>query len=93
MPVPSGAIQGSAIGGTLFSLFINNLSAVIKYCQKWLFIDDLNFVGDASTREVCTLIQLDLDSIYEGSEKYFMPLSFRKYVEFVLKPVLIASQL
>ena len=48
MPVPSGTIQGSAIGRTLFCIFINNLSAVIKYCQKWLFIDDLKLVGDAS---------------------------------------------
>ena len=73
MPVPSGTIQGSVIGGTLFCIFINDLSAVIKYCHKWLFIDDLKLVFDANTRKTCALIQLDLNAICEWSGKISSP--------------------
>ena len=67
IPVPSGTIQGSTMRGTLFCIFTNDLiaAAVIKYCQSWLFIDDLKLVSDASTLESCALIQLDLGAICE----------------------------
>ncbi len=69
MPVYSGKIQGSAIGGTLFCIFISDLTAVIIYCQSWLINGDFKLVDDASTLESCALIQLDLDAICEWSEK------------------------
>ena len=76
--VPSGTIQSSAIGGTLFTIFINDLCGAIKHCDKWLFVDDLKLAGDASTPEKCALIQYDLDAINEWSERNQMPISIPK---------------
>ena len=42
--VPLGTIQGSAIGGTLFCMFVNDLCDMIRYCNKWLSADDVKMV-------------------------------------------------
>ena len=49
----------------LFYIFVNDLSAFIKYCQNCLLIDDLKVVGNSSSREACALIQFDLDAMCE----------------------------
>ena len=76
--VSSGTIQGSAIGRILFCMFINDLCDVIKYCHKWLYVDDVKMVDDTSTQTAYVHVQLDLDVISKWSEENLLPISILK---------------
>ena len=67
--IPSETIQRWAIGGTLFCMFINDLCNVIRHCHKWLYVDNIKMMGDASKQTACTHVQIDLDAISKLSEE------------------------
>ena len=42
---------------------------VIRPSHKWLHVDDVKMVYDASTQAACAHVQLDLDAISKWSEE------------------------
>ena len=69
IPVPSGVVQGSSVGVTLFLIFINDLPLCVKFSKLYLFADDPKLFHSISSPEDVCLPQSDLDSIYQWSSK------------------------
>ena len=63
MDVPSGVIQGSAIGPCVFTVFINDLCKVIRHARPSLFADNFKMVGDVSTPEDRSLMKSDVQAV------------------------------
>nr|AAZ15237.1 reverse transcriptase [Aedes aegypti] len=66
LPVSSGVPQGSVLGPILFSLYINDLPNVVKYCSLHLFADDVQLYLDCtkkSIEEITRLVNFDLEAI------------------------------
>lgn len=74
----SGVPQGSVLGPVLFSLFINDLPCVLKFCKIHLFADDVQIYlcsNNVSITELARLINLDLQNIFQWSERNLLPLN------------------
>ena len=67
----SSVPQGSVLGPTLFTIYINDIYESIKHCQFLQFADDLKVYQaiDADFGN-CNLIQNDLDNILKWSVKW-----------------------
>lgn len=79
--VSSGVPQGSVLGPILFSLYINDLPSVIKYCSIHLFADDVQLYFDCKKYDAETIacfINEDLESIRKWSELNSLKLNARK---------------
>lgn len=80
--IKSGVPQGSVLGPLLFSLFINDLPMVLKYCSVHLFADDVQIYFCAqeyiSADEVSRKINLDLEQILRWSQRNLMPINSSK---------------
>ena len=59
LPVRSGVIQGSILGPTFFSIFINNVESCLEYCKIIKYADDLRvFLSSPRTNaDILTLRQ------------------------------------
>ena len=78
--VTSGVEQGSCIGPTLFSIFINDLCKVIKHAKSSLFADDLKISEDVSTPECREFLKQDVSAVYDWSVANKLPISIAKCV-------------
>ena len=78
IPVLSGVVQGSSVGVTLFLIFINDLPLCIKLSKLYLFADDPKLSHSISFPEDVCLLQSDLDSIYQLSSKWKLPVNATK---------------
>lgn len=70
LPVHSGVPQGSVLGPILFSLYINDLPSVVKYCSLHLFADDVQMYLDCTNKtiqEITSMINTDLEAIRSWS--------------------------
>lgn len=75
--VTSGVPQGSVIGPLLFNLFINGLPKLIKSMSK-LYADDSKILGKSDTAAERDIIQSDLNSIVEWTDRALLRLNFQK---------------
>ena len=78
MDVPSGVIQGSAIGPCMFAVFINDLCKVIQHARPSLFAGDFKMVGDICTPENHSLMKSDVQAAGVWSADKKLPISLEK---------------
>lgn len=77
----SGVPQGSILGPLVFSLFINDLSSILRNCTVHMFADDvqINFYSlDLSLQSMANLINDDLTRILAWSESNLLPINSSK---------------
>ena len=67
--VLSGIPQGSVLGPILFVIYINDLPDTLKGHVK-MFADDTNVFSHIRDIEDCTVLQQDLDSLSDWSERW-----------------------
>lgn len=85
----SGVPQGSHLGPVLFSLFIDDITAVIKHCKFSLFADDLKIYAKIHSLTDSTLIQHDLNRLQCWCEVNHMVINPKKcfFIKFTKKRV------
>lgn len=76
--VLSGVPQGSHLGPILFSLFINDLPNVIKFCNLLMYADDVKIFLTYKDKSDCNFLQMDLDSFYDWCNLNLMELNMKK---------------
>lgn len=98
--ISSGVPQGSILGPILFSMYINDLPEVLKYCKLHIFADDVQlYFGclDDSATIISQKINEDLANIHAWSTENRLSLNADKtsalflshsYSNIVLKPLL-----
>ena len=66
-------------GNTVLHVYKRSVQAyVIGHYHKWLYVDDVNLVGDTGTLTAGAHVQLDLDAINKWSEENLLPMTFPK---------------
>ena len=69
--VISGVPQGSVIAALLFVIYINDLPENIR-SHLFLFADDCKFFREIATQEDIDIMQADLDTLFEWSQKWLL---------------------
>lgn len=76
--VHSGVPQGSHLGPLLFTLFINDLPSIIKFCYILMYADDVKIFVTYNLPSVADLMQSDLNNFYWWCEVNLMQLNLKK---------------
>jgi hypothetical protein len=76
--VLSGASQESTINPLLFNIFVNDLSAIIKYSTLLLFADDLKIYRNIKSVRDCKALQADIYSVQHWCAENHMKLNTQK---------------
>lgn len=79
--IASGVPQGSVLGPILFSMFINDLPSVLKFCKIHLFADDVQiyfYATDLSVSQMAHLVNIDMSKVHEWSIRNLLPLNASK---------------
>ena len=74
-PVTSGIPQGSVLGPTLFTLFVNDMPQQVSGCIK-LFADDTKLYRRVSGKDGA--LQTDIDALVTWSKKWLLPFNENK---------------
>lgn len=68
----SGVPQGSVLGPLLFSMFINDLPRILKFCKIHMFADDVQLYicsNNLDVHDMANLVNSDLSRLLKWSEK------------------------
>ena len=76
--VLSGVLQGTVLGPTLFSIYINDLPESILHSSIKLFADDCIIYKAIHTPEDADKLQEDLYALQEWQQKWLMRLNVTK---------------
>lgn len=74
----SGLPHGSILGPLLFTMFINDLPSVLKYCHIHLFADDVQIYITStalSSDELAAMLNEDLSRVLEWSTSNLLPVN------------------
>ena len=74
-PVTSGIPQGSVLGPTLFTLFVNDMPQQVSSCVK-LFADDTKLYRPVTNGS--TELQADIDALVKWSKEWLLPFNSTK---------------
>ena len=74
-PVTSGIPQGSVLGPTLFTLFVNGMPQQVSSCVK-LFADDTKLYRRVTNGS--TELQADIDALVKWSKEWLLPFNSTK---------------
>ena len=74
-PVTSGIPQGSVLGPTLFTLFVNDMPQQVSSCVK-LFADDTKLYRRVTNGS--TELQADIDALVKWSKEWLLPFNSTK---------------
>lgn len=91
--VTSGVPQGSHVGPVLFNIFVNDLVAVLKYSECFMYADDLKFCRITESDLDIVLLQRDIDLLANWCDENGMTLNVNKcyHVKFTRKTKFIQS--
>lgn len=81
LPISSGVPQGSILGPILFSLYINDLPNVVKYCKIQIFADDVQLYiecGHIDVDNIAIKINADLKNVFDWARKNNLTLNVNK---------------
>ena len=83
LPVPSGVIQGSVLGPTLFTIFVNEIDKCLKHCNILKYADDMRIFLSSSkdALNICLLerrIQEDIDALVQWATESKMSFNLDK---------------
>lgn len=76
--VTSGVPQGSHLGPLLFTLFINDLPEAVKFSNVLMYADDVKIFLSFDKFSDHTLLQNDLNCLYNWCKQNLMQLNFNK---------------
>ena len=85
--VISGVPQGTILGPILFLLYVNDLPDVVCSTAK-LFADDCKIYRNIFEEEDCDILQSDLDSLSEWSQKWLLFYNTNKCVVLRIRAVI-----
>ena len=78
--VKSGIPQGSVLGPTLFVIFINDMSNIVRsVCVCLLFADDAMIFRSIKTSSDNNILQEDLDAVINWSTRWQLPFNETKF--------------
>ena len=86
IPVKSGVPQGSVLGPILFTMFVNDLRSVVS-SPMYMFADDTKIFRVIRTSEDYSLLQHDLDLLYEWSIHWQLKFNILKCKHMHLGPM------
>ena len=78
--VPSGIVQGSCVGLCFFTLFIKEISKVLRHARSSFFADDFKMIGDVSTTKYPELMQAEVQAVADWSAANKLPINLDKSV-------------
>lgn len=81
LPISSGVPQGSVLGPILFSLYVNDLPNILKYCRIHLYADDVQLYfncSDLNVADITMRVNEDLDRIAQWSATNRLSLNVNK---------------
>lgn len=79
--VSSGVPQGSILGPILFSLYVNDLPNVLKYCKIEIFADDVQLYYEFTSSDaenITNNINADLKNVFNWTMKHNLRLNVNK---------------
>ncbi|CAH8648541.1 unnamed protein product [Dicrocoelium dendriticum] len=79
--VPSGVVQGSVLGPTLFLIYINDLCKILQHGRSFIFADDVKVVYDfprGNEFSAINSIREDLNALEKWCEHWQMTFSAQK---------------
>ena len=75
--VNSGVPQGSVLAPIMFAIYVNDIDEGVNSYMS-LFADDAKILRKVQNEEDCSLLQRDLDKIWEWSQKWEMEFNVKK---------------